>query len=88
MASHKLARVTAGWPAGRGQGGGGGQGLSFLRAAGWNTPIFSVISTGSISSATETGFSSVIGDGRPFPCLGHKKSMIGEGENKACALMG
>ena len=83
------------WPlAGRlgGERGGRGEGQvkgpSCLRATGWDSPTFSVIITGSISPVTQTGFSSVIGNGRPFPCLGHTKSVIGEGANKSCWLMG
>jgi len=74
--------------AGGGRGEGQVKGPTLLHAAGWDSPIFSVIITGSISSATEPGFSSVIGDGRPFPCQGHKKIIMGVGANKSCGLTG
>jgi len=68
--------------------GGGGQGLSLLRAPGWESPILSPYHYRKHFPVSDTGFSSVVGDGRRVPCLGLAKNMVGDGEKKSLLTNG
>jgi len=68
--------------------GGGGRTMTFfLRAAGWDSPIFFRCPYRNPFHITETGISSVMYAAGAFPCLGNTLSSMGDGEKKACALM-
>ena len=61
---------------------------TLFRAAGWDSPISSGCPDRKRFRVTDTGISSGIDDGGTFPCLGYKKIMMGDGENKSCTIMG
>jgi len=57
-------------------------------AAGWDSLISSGCPDRKLFRITDNGISSGLDDGGTFPCLGYKKSMMGDEENNSCTLMG